>query len=342
MTNWDAVADATGEDDSDNWPGPQLELYPTTTRCEGKTVDCIRIRPPAQRELPKEKPAAPKPPEEGDAARKPSLAERNGRRNTAAIFEDETPHAPHCPGAGQTAAWHVFPCRPRDKRPATAERPQGCHHRSGTIQAVVAAASRDCNVAIATGAISGIFVVDDRRSRCRSRAAPARGRAWRVAGHRRSHHRARPARLLQDAGRAGAQFRRQDRPRHRRARRRRLRPGAADPASRAAGAIAGPSTAPTLRRGARTGCWPRSQSRTNGNAALPPPPAEWRDVVRLASAKANATTPSPGSRAICCATMSTPSSRSSLLHRVERGPLQPPLRCRRSRAASWIRSPARN
>ena len=62
QTNWDAVADATGEDDTDRWPGHRIELYPTTTTMQGKTVDCIRIRPPAQRELPKANPPAPKPP----------------------------------------------------------------------------------------------------------------------------------------------------------------------------------------------------------------------------------------------------------------------------------------
>ena len=61
-TNWDAVAAATGEDDTDRWPGHAIEIYPTTTTMQGKTVDCIRIRPPAQRELPKAKPPAPKPP----------------------------------------------------------------------------------------------------------------------------------------------------------------------------------------------------------------------------------------------------------------------------------------
>ena len=65
-TNWDAVADATGEDDTDRWPGHAIEIYPTTTKMGGKRVDCIRIRPPAQRELPKVKPPAPKPPEADD------------------------------------------------------------------------------------------------------------------------------------------------------------------------------------------------------------------------------------------------------------------------------------
>src|SRR5882757_4731357 len=49
-TNWDAVAAATGEDDSDEWPGHAVELYPTTTQMQGKTMACIRIRPLAQRE----------------------------------------------------------------------------------------------------------------------------------------------------------------------------------------------------------------------------------------------------------------------------------------------------
>jgi hypothetical protein len=66
MTNWDSVADVTGEDDSVLWSGHQIELFPSTTEMKGKTVDCIRIRPPAQRELPKVKPPAPKPPEADD------------------------------------------------------------------------------------------------------------------------------------------------------------------------------------------------------------------------------------------------------------------------------------
>ena len=53
ITNWDAVADVTGEDDTINWPGHKIEVYPTKTQMAGKTVDCIRIRPPAQRELQK-------------------------------------------------------------------------------------------------------------------------------------------------------------------------------------------------------------------------------------------------------------------------------------------------
>ena len=61
MTNWDAVAEIAGAD-SDDWPGCEIELYPDKTQMAGKTVDCIRVRAPAQRELPKQKPPAPKPP----------------------------------------------------------------------------------------------------------------------------------------------------------------------------------------------------------------------------------------------------------------------------------------
>jgi hypothetical protein len=51
---------------TDRWPGHAIEIYPTTTTMQGKPVDCIRIRPPAQRELPKVKPRAPKPPDADD------------------------------------------------------------------------------------------------------------------------------------------------------------------------------------------------------------------------------------------------------------------------------------
>jgi hypothetical protein len=49
MTNWDAVAAIAGDDTKD-WPGHRLELYPTTTELKGKVVDCIRIRAPQQKE----------------------------------------------------------------------------------------------------------------------------------------------------------------------------------------------------------------------------------------------------------------------------------------------------
>src|SRR5215813_15153884 len=48
-TNFDAVCDATGFPDTEDWPGQRIELYPTQTTMGGKTVDCIRIRRPSSR-----------------------------------------------------------------------------------------------------------------------------------------------------------------------------------------------------------------------------------------------------------------------------------------------------
>jgi hypothetical protein len=63
MTNWDAVAAICGDDTAD-WPGKKIELYPTKTPLRGEIVDCIRVRETAQRQLPTAKPKAapPKPP----------------------------------------------------------------------------------------------------------------------------------------------------------------------------------------------------------------------------------------------------------------------------------------
>jgi hypothetical protein len=47
VTNFDAVADICGAD-TDDWPGCQIVLYPSKTQMAGKTVDCIRVRPPAK------------------------------------------------------------------------------------------------------------------------------------------------------------------------------------------------------------------------------------------------------------------------------------------------------
>jgi hypothetical protein len=83
--NWDSVAAIAG-DDTDQWPAASIELYPSKTQMAGKTVDCIRIRPPAQPELSakmpaaksgpaKKKPAAAAKPKQDGAAEKPTLAE---------------------------------------------------------------------------------------------------------------------------------------------------------------------------------------------------------------------------------------------------------------------------
>jgi hypothetical protein len=51
LTNFDAVAEITGSDETNDWPGTRIELYPATTMMGGKVTDCIRIRRP-QGELP--------------------------------------------------------------------------------------------------------------------------------------------------------------------------------------------------------------------------------------------------------------------------------------------------
>ena len=58
-TNFDAVCDATGRSDTEDWPGQRIELYPTKTPMGGQLVDCIRIRRPSAS---RPAPAAPPPP----------------------------------------------------------------------------------------------------------------------------------------------------------------------------------------------------------------------------------------------------------------------------------------
>jgi hypothetical protein len=65
LTNFESCEEICGVD-TDNWPGHTIELYPTKTQMGGKTLDCIRIRHPEQREF-KEPPQPPQP--------KPTLAE---------------------------------------------------------------------------------------------------------------------------------------------------------------------------------------------------------------------------------------------------------------------------
>jgi hypothetical protein len=59
-TNFDAVCDATGFPDTEDWPEHQIELYPSKTTMGGKTMDCIRIRRPSSRPMAA---AAPPPPQ---------------------------------------------------------------------------------------------------------------------------------------------------------------------------------------------------------------------------------------------------------------------------------------
>ena len=42
----DTIAEITGTDDYEAWPGHVIELYPTKTEFQGKRVPCLRVREP--------------------------------------------------------------------------------------------------------------------------------------------------------------------------------------------------------------------------------------------------------------------------------------------------------
>jgi hypothetical protein len=46
VTNANAIADVTGEDDSDNWPGHVIKLVRSRVQFGAKTVDAVRIEAP--------------------------------------------------------------------------------------------------------------------------------------------------------------------------------------------------------------------------------------------------------------------------------------------------------
>lgn len=49
-TIFDQVVGATGEDDTENWRGHRITLFPTTTEFQGRSVPVVRVR--AQRPQP--------------------------------------------------------------------------------------------------------------------------------------------------------------------------------------------------------------------------------------------------------------------------------------------------
>jgi hypothetical protein len=60
-TVWEQIADVTGSDDTEDWPGHWLELYRDKTPFGGKMVDCIRVRKPGTPPPSKGKAKKPKP-----------------------------------------------------------------------------------------------------------------------------------------------------------------------------------------------------------------------------------------------------------------------------------------
>jgi hypothetical protein len=45
-TNADSIAEIAGSEDTDDWAGVQVVLFPDKTKFGGKTVDCVRVRAP--------------------------------------------------------------------------------------------------------------------------------------------------------------------------------------------------------------------------------------------------------------------------------------------------------
>jgi hypothetical protein len=45
LTNYDAIADLHG-DETDQWPGKRIELFPSKASVGGRSVDCVRVRAP--------------------------------------------------------------------------------------------------------------------------------------------------------------------------------------------------------------------------------------------------------------------------------------------------------
>jgi len=49
VTNAESIAGIHGNRPS-GWPGKKIVLYPTVTKCKGKEVGCIRVKPPGAKE----------------------------------------------------------------------------------------------------------------------------------------------------------------------------------------------------------------------------------------------------------------------------------------------------
>jgi hypothetical protein len=68
-TIWDQLAEATSEEDSDNWPGHRVTLFRDWTNFQGSRVECIRVRKPDE---PAKRPAK-KPPKKAPEDDKPDF-----------------------------------------------------------------------------------------------------------------------------------------------------------------------------------------------------------------------------------------------------------------------------
>jgi hypothetical protein len=48
LTNYDSVATVVGSEETNNWPGARIELFPSSTMLGSKVVECVRIRKPQE------------------------------------------------------------------------------------------------------------------------------------------------------------------------------------------------------------------------------------------------------------------------------------------------------
>jgi len=65
-TNWNMIAEITGQDDDDNWVGHQIQLYVARVDYQGKRVDAIRVDYPPKGHQPVQPPVNVPTPAEAD------------------------------------------------------------------------------------------------------------------------------------------------------------------------------------------------------------------------------------------------------------------------------------
>jgi hypothetical protein len=68
-TRSNGIIRANGSEDTDDWPGTMVCLYPSTTQFQGEEVECIGIRPPRGKKAAELKKALDSaPPEDSDSS----------------------------------------------------------------------------------------------------------------------------------------------------------------------------------------------------------------------------------------------------------------------------------
>lgn len=89
-TIFDSIVEATGQDDSDNWPSRQVEAFETTVIVDNETKPCIRLRAPPQGTLDAAAAAPKKPAPKQTAPKKTAPAEKSDK-DEKSDMDDEIP-----------------------------------------------------------------------------------------------------------------------------------------------------------------------------------------------------------------------------------------------------------